>query len=268
MKALSGRDKTLIGMVHLAPLPGTPRSTVGPVDIEEMALREARELAAAGFDALLVENMHDAPYLNRKVGPEITAVMAVVTRRILLETGLPVGVQVLAGANREALAVALASGARFIRAEGFVFGHVADEGWMNGEAGELLRYRRSINADRVLVLTDIKKKHSSHAITADVSIGETAHAAEFFGAQGVVVTGSFTGDEASDNDLREVAKATRLPRLVGSGITRTNLERYWRLADGFIIGSAIKEQGRWDRPVDPVAARRIIEEANRLRGAQ
>ncbi|MBI1293244.1 BtpA/SgcQ family protein [bacterium] len=265
MKMLTGRDKSMIGMVHLQALPGTPRSKFGPVDIEEIAVREAKQLAEAGFDALLIENMHDAPYLNREVGPEITAIMAVVARRIVLETQLPLGVQILAGANRQALAVALASGARFIRAEGFVFGHVADEGLMQSDAGELLRYRRAIQADRVMVFTDIKKKHSSHAITADVSLGETAHAAEFFGAHGVVVTGAFTGDEANLDDLKAVARASHLPRLVGSGIAHGNLERYWPLADGFIVGSAIKERGQWDRPLDPVACRRLIEVANRLR---
>jgi hypothetical protein len=230
-----------------------------------MAVREAKLLAEAGFDALLVENMHDAPYLNRRVDPETTAIMAVITRRIILETQLPVGVQILAGANREALAVALAAGARFIRAEGFVFGHMADEGLMESDAGELMRYRRAIQADRVMVLTDIKKKHSSHAITADVSIGETAHAAEFFGSHGLIVTGAHTGDEANLDDLKAVAKASHLPRLVGSGIAHSNLDRYWPLADAFIVGSAIKERGRWDRPLDLVACRRLIEVASRLR---
>src|SRR6185295_17642379 len=108
---------------------------------------------------------------------------------------LPLGVQVLAGANKEALAVAHAAGCQFIRAEGFVFAHVADEGLMpEADAGSLLRYRRAIGAEHIAVLADIKKKHSSHAITADVDLAETAKAAEFFGAEGVVVTGTATGE--------------------------------------------------------------------------
>ena len=104
--------------------------------------------------------MHDLPYLNRKVGPEITAAMSVVANEVKREVkNLPCGIQILAGANKDALAVAKAAGLEFIRAEGFVFSHVADEGIMNSDAGELLRYRKEIGADDVLVFCDIKKKH-------------------------------------------------------------------------------------------------------------
>ena len=104
--------------------------------------------------------MHDIPYLNRHVGPEIVAAMSVVCNEVKREVqNLPCGVQILAGANTEALAVAKAAGLDFIRAEGFVFSHVADEGLMNSDAGEILRYRKQIGADDVLVFTDIKKKH-------------------------------------------------------------------------------------------------------------
>lgn len=107
-----------------------------------------------------MENMHDIPYLNRHVGPEIVAAMSVVcseVRRVV--NNLPCGIQILAGANKEALAVAKAADLQFIRAEGFVFSHIADEGTMNSDAGELLRYRKQIGADKILVFTDIKKKH-------------------------------------------------------------------------------------------------------------
>ena len=111
------------------------------------------------------------------------------------------GAQILAGANKQALAAALASGIDFIRAEGYVFAHVADEGIIESNAGELLRYRKQIGADNILVFTDIKKKHSSHSITADVDLKETAKAAEFFISDGLIVTGSATGEEANQNDV-------------------------------------------------------------------
>ena len=104
--------------------------------------------------------MHDIPYLNRQVGPEIVASMSVVCNEVKKEANnLPCGIQILAGANKEALAVAKAAGLQFIRAEGFVFSHIADEGTMNSDAGELLRYRKQIEAGDILVFTDIKKKH-------------------------------------------------------------------------------------------------------------
>ena len=136
--------------------------------------------------------MHDVPYLKREVGPEVVASMTAVCRAINEATNLPCGVQVLAGANEAALAVALAAGMDFVRAEGFVFGHVADEGWMDACAGPLLRYRKQIGAEHIAVWADLKKKHAAHAMTADVSLAETVKAAEFFGADAVIVTGEAT----------------------------------------------------------------------------
>lgn len=107
----------------------------------------------------------------------------------VLGSSIKCGIQILACGNKQAIAVAQSTGAHFIRAEGFVFSHVADEGFTDANAGQLLRYRKCIEADQVLVFTDIKKKHSSHAITSDVSLVETAHAAEFFMSDGVILTG-------------------------------------------------------------------------------
>ena len=130
----------LVGMVHLRPLPGSPGWSGSVSAIIDAARRDAAALAEGGCDALLVENMGDVPYLRGAVGPETVASMAVVTAAVG-ELGLPVGVQVLAGANHAALAVAIASGASFIRAEAFAYAHVADEGILQATAGPLLRAR-------------------------------------------------------------------------------------------------------------------------------
>ena len=265
MNLLMGKEKLMIGMVHLRALPGTPRHSLKMADIVRTAVEEAGALRAAGFDAVLIENMHDVPYLKRSVGPEITAAVTAAAAAVIRAVDCPVGIQILAGANREALAAALAAGAAFIRAEGLVFAHVADEGIIEADAGELLRYRKAIEAGGILVLADIKKKHSSHAITADVDLAETAHAAEFFGADGLIVTGTATGAPTRKDDLIEARKGTSLPLLVGSGTTPENLDDLWTAADGFIIGSWLKEGGRWDRPLDPGRVKEIIASARRLK---
>lgn len=254
--ALFGAPRCLIGMLHAGAMPGTPHAR-DPVDaLAARAVAEARAYRDAGFTALLLENMHDRPYLNGSVGPEVVAAMTAVAREVRREVPLPLGVQVLAAANREALAVALASGADFVRVEGFAFAHVADEGVIEASAGPLLRYRRAIGAERVRVFADVKKKHAAHAITADVSLAETARAAEFFSADGVVVTGASTGDPCAPADLDAVRDGARLPVLVGSGVTPGNLARYAR-AHGFIVGSSVKREGRWSNPLDPAAARAV-----------
>jgi membrane complex biogenesis BtpA family protein len=163
---------------------------------------------------------------------------------------LPLGVQVLAAANREAVAVALACGACFVRVEGYVFAHVADEGLIESDAGVLMRYRQQIGAGHVRVFADVKKKHSSHAITADLSLAETAHAAEFSLADGLIVTGTSTGRQTAPDDVRSVAAAVCIPTFVGSGVTPSNIGQYPQ-ADGFIIGSAVKRDGHWANAIDP-----------------
>ena len=246
--------KPVIGMIHLAALPGTAASELTPAQIEKRAVQEAKLLRSAGVHGLMIENMHDTPYLRGGVGPEIVAVMAIICRAVKEASQLPCGVQILAGANLEAMAVAHAAGLDFIRAEAFAFAHVADEGIIQSSAAELLRFRRSIGADNVQVWTDVKKKHSSHAITADVDIGETAHAVEFMRGDAVIVTGAVTGDAPQPADLLAVKKKTRLPVYLGSGVTAANLEIFFKDADGFIVGSEFKRNGHWAEPVD---ARRV-----------
>jgi membrane complex biogenesis BtpA family protein len=258
-----GASRALVGVLHVGALPGTPMASQSIDSLIERTIREGRIYRDAGFTALAIENMHDRPYLKGGVGPEITAAMTALAREVKRETGLVLGVQVLAGANREALAVAHASGAEFVRVEGFVFAHVADEGVIESSAAELLRYRRAIGADNVLVLADIKKKHSAHAITADVSLIETAKAAEFFLADGVIVSGIATGEPASPDDVRDVAGAVGVPVFVGSGITPENLAQFSN-AHGFLVGSSIKEGGLWSNPVDPEAVRTLTAAFARL----
>ena len=251
-----GAPRALVGMLHLGALPGTPSASASVEEVLQRALTEARIYQDAGFAALGLENMHDRPYLKGKVGPEITAAMTAIAREVKRETGLVVGVQVLAGANKEALAIAHAAGADFVRVEGFVYAHVADEGVIESCAGELLRYRRAIGAEKVLIFADIKKKHGAHAITADVPIDETAKAAEFFLADGVIVTGAATGEPASPDELRDVVQATSVPVLVGSGISASNLAHFSK-AHGFIVGSSVKQGGVWSNELDRNAVRAL-----------
>lgn len=259
---------TLIGMVHLSALPGTPGAVLTPAEIVARAEREAWQLVELGFEGLLVENMGDRPYLRRSVGPEVTAVMSAACLAVRRAApNLPLGVQVLAGANEAALGVALAAGCDFVRAEGYVFSAVADEGLLEeASAGPLLRYRKQIGAEHIAVLADLKKKHSAHAITGDVSLGETARAAEFCGADGVIVTGTATGAPTAQADVAQAAEATSLPVLVGSGTTPENAPLLLPNVAGFIVGSYLKQDGDWRRPLDAERCARLVAAVHAARG--
>ena len=252
MSSLFSRVKPVIGVIHVGALPGTPRSSQTVSELIASARNEAKVYRECGVDGVIIENMHDVPYLRGEVGPEIVAAMTAVATAVKAECGLPVGVQILAGANIEAMAVAHAADLDFIRAEGYAYAHVADEGLIQASAAKLLRYRKMIGATRVQVWTDVKKKHAAHAITADVSLGETAETVEFMGADCVIVTGSATGKPPTIADVQEAKTHCGLPVFLGSGITENNIAEFYDAADGFIIGSSFKIDGLWSNTVDPV----------------
>jgi membrane complex biogenesis BtpA family protein len=263
MTDLFSQSKPVIGVIHVGALPGTPRAEMSVAELVRQARDEARVYSECGIDGIIIENMHDVPYLKSSVGPEIVAAMAIIGSEVKNECGLPVGVQILAGANIEAMAVAHAANLDFIRAEGYAYAHVADEGIIEASAAKLLRYRKIIGAERVQVWTDVKKKHSAHAITADVSLGQTAETVEFMRADCVIVTGSVTGEAPQLADVREAKSNCRLPIFLGSGISENNIEQFYDEADGFIIGSAFKIDGLWSNTVDPKRVTRFLHSLRR-----
>ena len=240
----------IIGMIHVQALSGTPKNKYSIDKIIAMAVSEAKIYKQCGIDAIMIENMHDVPYQKNNVGHEISTAMALIAHLVKTTTNLPVGIQILAGANKAALAVAKTANLDFVRVEGFVFGHVADEGYIDSQAAEIMRYRKQIDAENIAVFTDIKKKHSSHAVTADIDISEVAHAAEFFLSDAVIVTGKHTGSTANTNEIKDVKKATRLPVIIGSGVNYHNLEEYLHISDALIIGSYFKKDGYWENELD------------------
>jgi membrane complex biogenesis BtpA family protein len=244
----------LVGMVHLEPLPGSP-GWGGSIDaVLEAALRDARALIEGGCDALLVENMGDVPYLRGRVEPE-TVAAATLAARAVVELGLPTGVQLLAGANREALGVALASGARFIRVEGFAYAHVADEGWLDACAGELLRARAALRSE-IEIWADVQKKHAAHAVTADLSLEELARGTSLFGADVLVVTGARTGARTALDDV-VAARAAGLPVAVGSGVTPDDAGALALEAQALVVGTSLKRDGDWRAPVEVERVRAV-----------
>jgi membrane complex biogenesis BtpA family protein len=265
LESLFPNLKPVVGVIHVGALPGTPMSKRSVGELKELAASEAKVYRAGGVNAVMIENMHDTPYCRGTVGPEIVSALAVIGQAVKLESNLPVGVQILAAANIEAMAVAHAAGLAFVRVEGYAFAHVADEGLIEASAAELLRYRRMIGAERVQVWADIKKKHASHAITADVSLKEMAAAVEFMLGDAVIVTGTVTGEPPRVEDVREARAHSNLPVLLGSGISADNIADYYAIADGFIIGSAFKANGHWANAVEPARVELLMERIEKIR---
>jgi membrane complex biogenesis BtpA family protein len=258
MTALFAHSKPVIGVIHVGALPGTPRGSKSVTELVRQAKEEARVYRECGVDGVIIENMHDVPYLKGEVGPEIVAAMTAIGIEVKNEFRLPVGIQILAGANIEAMAVAHAANLDFIRAEGYAYAHVADEGLIEASAAKLLRFRKMIGAERIQIWTDVKKKHSAHAITADVSLGQTAETVEFMGANCVIVTGSVTGEAPQVADVKDAKSHCHLPVFLGSGISETNIDQFYNEADGFIIGSYFKVDGLWSNTIDPIRVKQLV----------
>jgi membrane complex biogenesis BtpA family protein len=253
IEAIFGRRKVVIGVIHLKPLPGAPDYDGEPMqDLLDFALNEAARYAAGGVDGLIVENHGDIPFAKPdKLGPETVASMAVITDAVRRARGLPVGVNVLANGAIAALAVAKASGAAFIRVNQWANAYVANEGFIEGPAGDAARYRAWLHGRAIRIFADVHVKHGAHAVTADRSIQELARDNEFFDADVAIATGQRTGDAATAEELRTIAAGTALPVMVGSGVTPDNVGDILRIADGVIVASWLKQDGVWWNPVDP-----------------
>ena len=243
----------LIGMVHLEALPGSPGWSGDMSGLVHRAAADGEALLRGGCDGIIVENMGDLPYLKGRVDPETVAAMAIATARVVA-LGAPTGVQVLAGANREALGVAVAAGAHFLRVEAFAYGHVADEGWLEASAGTLLRARKALSAD-ISIWADVQKKHAAHAATADLSVEALAEGHRFCGADALIVTGASTG-HPTDPAVLAAAQTAGLPVAIGSGVT-PQTARSLSTAAALIVGSYLKEEGNWRRPVDVERVRAV-----------
>lgn len=267
LRDLFGVEGPVIGMVHLLPLPGAPGYDDSGMDpIIEAALADARALVRGGVDGLIVENMWDLPYfVGKGVPPEESAGHAVAARAVVEEVSIPVGINVVHNGGVVALAIAVASGARFIRVCLLTGAQVWDTGeFDHGCAAELLRKRKELHAEQVKLLCDVDKKHAVRFPGIDLA----THIAwtEFYGADALIVSGRMTGDAPDLAKVREAKELATRPVLVGSGATEENIGAFLRFADGVIVGSSLKRDGDPTQPVDEERVARFVGAARSGRG--
>lgn len=236
-------------MVHLAPLPGSPRFGGNIESVVAAAAADAQTLTSAGFDAIMVENFGDAPFFADDVPAITVASMARALTEIGGVTGLPLGVNVLRNDGLSALAVAAATGAALIRVNVLSSMMYTDQGPIVGRAAEIGRSRAAIAPD-VLVLADVFVKHASPPPGATIELS-AIDAWERSGADALVVSGTGTGASVDTEDLRRVRRVVPdAPIVVGSGATLANIASLADLVDSVIVGSSLKPNGDTDLPID------------------
>lgn len=243
------RVPSLVGVIHLPALPGSPRFGGDLGAIAASAARDARVLTEAGYDAVVIENFGDAPFEPKAVPPITVAAM---TRCALAAReaapSLAIGINVLRNDAMAALAVAVATGAAFIRINVHIGARVTDQGIVEGRAHETLRVRHALGAEHVALFCDVDVKHS--APLGARPLEEEAHdLVERAGADAILVTGSGTGRGAARSDVEVAARATRAPVLVASGVTAATLGEV-DAAHGVIVGSCLRKDGRAGGPID------------------
>lgn len=266
LEELFGVSKPIIGMVHLLPLPGSPGCVHGMEEIIARALEDARALAEGGVDGIIVENMWDLPYYaGDRIPVETLAAQTLVAREVVKAVELPVGVNVIHNGGRATLSIALASGAKFIRACAYTGALVWDTGELDrGVAADLLRLRKRLGAGQIKIFADVCKKHA--VMFPGIDLETHATWTEFHLADALVVTGPMTGAPASLEDVKRVKlQAPGRPVLVGSGTTPSNVGRFLEHADGAIVGTALKKDGVIQNPVDVERVRSYMDAVKRLR---
>ncbi len=257
-RELFGPGKVFLGVVHLLPLPGSPRWNGNLKSVLNRAKMEAGILQDGGAHGVIVENFGDAPFRTGRVEPETVAAMTLALETVRASVSIPVGINMLRNDAVSALAVAVATGAEFIRVNVHYGVMATDEGIVEGEAHETTRRRHALNAD-VRILADVLVKHAAPMGQTDIGLvaQETTRRAL---ADGLIVSGPATGLPTNGFDVSVVRRA--VPDsfvLVGSGISESNAPRILEHADGAIVGTSLKKEGVVSKPVDPDRVRRLAD---------
>lgn len=246
----------VVGMVHVGALPGAPRFGGSMAVVIDAALRDARALHEGGCDAMAFENFGDRPFFKERVPAETIAGLTRVIVEVAAAVPLPFGVNVLRNDAASAIAIAAATGAAFIRVNIHTGAMLTDQGIIEGRAAETLRKRASLCPD-VLIFADHMVKHAVPlAATDEVQSANDLRHRGF--ADGIIISGSETGAEADPARFALVREAlAEAPILIGSGLTEANAKTF-TAADGAIVGTAIKIDGRVEAPVDPDRVARLV----------
>jgi membrane complex biogenesis BtpA family protein len=256
----------IIGVVHLLPLPTAARWGGSLKAVIERAEQEATALAAGGVDGIIVENFFDAPFPKEQVDPAVVSAMTLIVDRIMNLVVVPVGLNLLRNDAKSALAIASCVNAQFIRVNVLTGIMATEQGLIEGKAHELLRYRRELGAE-IAILADVLVKHAYPVGTPNLTaaVRETRERGL---ADAVIVSGWATGCPPSWEDLEVAAAAANgTPILIGSGANWENIGKLLQVADGAIVASSLKRQGKISETIDPIRVAQFMEAARQATAA-
>jgi hypothetical protein len=251
----------IIGVVHLLPLPTSPRWGGNLKAVIQRAEQEAAALASGGVDGIIVENFFDAPFTKNQVDPAVVSAMTVVVQRIKNLVTLPIGLNVLRNDGKSAMAIAYATQAQFIRVNVLTGVMATDQGLIEGEAHQLLRYRRELGCD-VKILADVLVKHARPLGSPNLTVA-VKDTIERGLADAIILSGWATGSPPNQEDLElAIGEANGTPVFIGSGANWQNIATLMQAANGVIVSSSLKRHGRIEQPIDPIRVSQFVEAAH------
>ncbi len=251
-------DHPVIGVVHLLPLPTSVRWGGDLTAVLERAEQEATALAAGGVNGIIVENYFDAPFTKSRVDPAVVSAMTLIVDRIQNLVVAPVGINVLRNDAHSSLAIASCVGAKFIRVNVLTGVMATDQGLIEGNAHELMRYRRELDS-KVAILADVLVKHARPLGTPNLTTAVT-DTIERGLADAVILSGWSTGNPPSQEDLELASNAAAgTPVFIGSGANEDNIDQLIQAANGVIVASSLKRQGKPTETIDPIRVTAFME---------
>lgn len=253
-------NNPIIGVVHLMPLPTSPRWRGSLKAVIARAEQEATALAAGGVDGIIVENFFDAPFAKDRVDPAVVSAMTLIVDRLRNMVMVPIGINVLRNDGRSAMAIASCLEAEFIRVNVLTGIMATDQGLIEGKAYDLLRYRRELGTE-VAILADVLVKHARPLGTPNLTIA-VQDTIERGLADAVILSGWATGSPPTREDLELAsAAANNTPVFIGSGANWNNIAELMPAADGVIVASSLKRKGKIEETIDPIRVSQFVEAA-------
>ena len=252
----------IIGVVHLLPLPTSPRWGGSLKAVIDRAEQEVTALASGGVDGVIVENFFDAPFTKNQVDPAVVSAMTLIIQRLMNLVTLPIGINVLRNDAHSAMAIATCVRAQFIRVNVLTGVMATDQGLIEGQAHQLLRYRRELGSD-VKILADVLVKHARPLGSPNLTTA-VCETIERGLADGVILSGWATGSPPPLEDLELASAAAKgTPVFIGSGANWENISTLMQAADGVIVSSSLKRRGQIEQPIDPIRVSQFVEAARR-----
>ena len=264
LKEVFKTDKPVIGMLHLMAMPTDPKydKEGGLEKVIDRARRDLHALQEGGIDAVLFCNEFSIPYVDN-VRVVTVASMARIIGELKGEIKVPFGVDVACDPYK-AFDLAAATGAAFVR-ETLSGAYGGDYGVQSIKQGEVERHRVEVGCENVFTLATLVPEGARQI--APRPIEEVAKSLTFSINPGaLLVYGVTAGSAIDDSMIAKAKKACDTPVFASNGVRAETVKDTLSIADGCVVGTWLKVDGKFYNEVDPQRVKELMKNAKEYRG--